>query len=435
MDKLTAEDLKNHRKKGESISIEYKESIDLNDENEILRQLTAFANRSGGILLYGICDDGSMEGAIINADSTLEKISNIVRDKTSPLIEFTPSFYHGADGDVLAIEVIKRRGIPCAVVKRSHHEIEQRKYYIRNDYGVRLMDDKTLEWLFLHQEDPAIEKSFRICVQYNRDNITLPAWIHFPMLIPQSVLIDIFQSLNEEQRVLLKSKESQNMMDFLAEIVPYVIIQELSRLYNKSWKIQINHVGDFTTYSAPTLCAQEQINLDSLVSNEPNILIKKMSLDISSIFVPYRVISVPLGTSINVIIDREIPHSGSSFIIINKEDAFNITFRITAVTWAVGAAPGHPIGYAFGGYQRVDEYTELYKEIAHTCINIDILANFEFPDIPSSEFTDYYEWVQQLVAELESSWDWDKIISKLPPGILYSIERDIKDILNRLKDK
>ena len=48
---------------------------------------------------------------------------------------------------------------------------------------------------------------------------------------------------------------------------------------------------------------------------------------------------------------------------------------------------------------------------------------------------DYFEWAQQLVTEVESSWDWDKLISKLPPGILYSIERDVKDILNHLKGK
>ena len=88
-------------------------------------------------------------------EKMVEKISNLVRDKTSPIVEFTPYFYHGDDGDVLALKVSKRRGIPCAVVRKELAEIMNRKYFIRTNNGVRVMDDRTLEWLFLHQEDPA----------------------------------------------------------------------------------------------------------------------------------------------------------------------------------------------------------------------------------------------------------------------------------------
>lgn len=434
MDELNVEKLKKLITEGESRYTEFKESVDLQDQKEILRQLTAFANRAGGTLLYGVRDDRTIEGAAIDADLVVEKISNLVRDLTSPLVEFTTSFYHGSDGDVLAIRVFKRRGVPCAVIKRNHHEIENRKYFIRTDYGVRLMDDRTLEWLFLHQEDPFIEKIFRVCIQYRRNDISLIPWIHTPMITPQSGLVKIFQSLNEKQRELLRTDEPHNMMVFLAEIVPYAIIDQLSLIYNKSWKTNVKRVGDVTTFaSIPS--AQKKINLEALIASDQSILINKMLLDIKSIFVPHNIICLPQGTSLDVEIDEKVPHSATSLISFKKEKAFEISFRISPVGWSVGAAPGHPIGYVLGGLQRVDEQLDVQEKIANATLNVNITANFKFPDIPNDEFVDYFDWAQQLASEVEFVWDWDKLIGKLPPGILYSIERDIKDILNHLKGK
>ena len=434
MDEITGEQLNRLVTEGESRYTEFKESSDLKDKEEILRQVTAFANRAGGTLLYGVRNDRTIEGATIDADSAIEDISNLVQNRTSPLVEFTPSFFHSSDGDVLAIRVLKRRGIPCAVIKRSLHEINNRKYFVRTNNGVRFMDDRTLEWLFLHQEDPVIEKSFRVCVQYRRNDISLISWIHSPMVMPQFGLVKIFQSLNEEQREFLRTDEPHNMMMFLAEIVPYAIIDQLSLIYNKSWKTNVKRVGDVTTFaSIPS--AQEQINLEALIASDQSILINKMLLDIKSIFVPHNIICLPQGTSLDVEIDEKVPHSATSLISFKKEEAFEISFRILPVTWGVGAGSGHPLGYVLGGFQRVDEQLEVQEKIANVSLNVNITANFEFPDVPNDDFMDYFEWAQQLVTEVESSWDWDKLISKLPPGILYSIERDVKDILKHFKGK
>ena len=57
MDILSAEELNRLRNAGESKLVEYKKADDLNDHDEILRQLSAFANRVGGTILYGVRDD------------------------------------------------------------------------------------------------------------------------------------------------------------------------------------------------------------------------------------------------------------------------------------------------------------------------------------------------------------------------------------------
>ncbi|GAI57294.1 unnamed protein product, partial [marine sediment metagenome] len=49
-------------------------------------------------------------------------------------------------------------------------------------------------------------------------------------------------------------------------------------------------------------------------------------------------------------------------------------------------------------------------------------------DQPTDETQEYLDWAQQMLNEIKRQWDWDKKIDALPPGILYSIESDIKEI-------
>lgn len=431
MDILSLEELNRLRNAGESKLVEYKKAGDLNDHDEILRQLSAFSNRVGGTILYGIQDDGQIEGARIHADSTVEHISDEVQNRTSPVVEFMPLFYSDSDGDVLALRVLKRRGIPCAVVRRKYHEIENRRYFVRTNSGVRMMDDRTLEWLFLHQEDPVINESFRICIQYRRHDISLSTWIHLPMLLPQPELVGVFQALNREQRELLKSEESTNLLTFFAEIIPYAIIAKLSHIYSKSWKTRVHRLGNMTSWTNIP-ATSEEIDLHQFHSGE-GALLQKMSFNINDIFAQNKTICLPKGTMLRIDIDEKNPRFASSVIHFTNVGLFKISIRISPSTWSVGAAPGHPLGAALGGLYRGDEQLAVQEQIAHSCLNIAIAADFEFPDEPSDEILEYFDWAQQLVSEIRAEWDWDRLVSSLPPGILYSIDRDVREILRCIK--
>lgn len=430
METLTIEELNQLRASGESKYIEYKESSDLEDQDEILRQLTAFANRAGGTLLYGIRNDGTIEGATIDTASTIETVSNKVRDLTSPIVEFTPLFYHGPDGDVFILRVLKRKGIPCAVVHRQHHEIISRKYYIRTDHGVRYVDDWTLEWLFVHQEDPAINESFRTCIQYQRNDISLGLLLHYLSLSPPFGLIQVFQNLTEEQRTFLKSEESKNMMRFLIELVPYAILGELGNYYSKSWKIRISRMGETTSWGPiGDLSVSKQVDIGQLFESFRSEVLQNMPVDISSFITMSRVLCLPQGSSMTIDIDEK-----SSSISIEKPGTFNVSLKIYFSSWRVGTAPGHPLGSALGGLAHVEEQIAVQESFAHVGLNMDFTAKFEFPDQPTDEIQEYLDWAQQMLNEIKRQWDWDKKIDALPPGILYSIERDIKEILQRVKE-
>jgi len=429
MDKLTVEKLNRLRASGESKYIEYKVSSDIEDHDEVLRQLTAFANRAGGTLLYGIWDDGTIEGATVAFDSVIETVSNLVRDRTSPIVEFTPLFYHGSDGDVLALRVLKRKGIPCAVVRRQSHEIISRKYCIRTDHGVRNVDDWTLEWLFAHQEDPVLNESFRASIQYQRNDISLGPMLHYLSLSPQFGLIQVFQNLTEEQRALIKSEESKNMVRFLIELVPYAILGELSNYYSKSWKIRIRRMGETTSWGQiDDSSASEQIDIGQIFKSFKSEVFHNMPVDISPFITMSKVLCLPQGSSIAIDIGER-----SSSISIEKPETFSVSLKIYSTSWAVGTAPGHPIGSALGGLARVKEQIAVQETFAHAELNMDFIAKFEFPDQPTDEIQEYLDWAQQILNEIKRQWDWDNKIATLPPSILYSIERDIKQILDQTK--
>ena len=430
METLTIEELNQLRASGESKHIEYKESGAINNQPQVLKQLSAFANRAGGTLLYGIRNDRTMEGATIDADSVIETVSHMVRDKTSPIVEFTPAFYHGTDGDVFAFRVHKRRSIPCAVVVRKQsHEIINRKYFIKTDYGVRNMDDRTLEWLFLHQEDPAINESFRTCIQYRRNDVSLGLLLHYLSLSPPFGLIQVFQNLTEEQRTFLKSEEPKNMMRFLIELVPYAILGELGNYYSKSWKIRISRMGETTSWGPiGDSSVSKQVDIGELFESFRSEVLKNMPVDISSFITMSRVLCLPQGSSMTIDIDEK-----RSSISIEKPGTFNVSLKIYSSSWEVGTAPGHPLGSALGGLARGKEQIAVQESFAHAELSMDFIAKFEFPDQPTDEIQEYLDWAQQILNEIKRQWDWDNKIDALPPGILYSIERDIKQILDQTK--
>ncbi len=72
----------------ESLSLEYKRELDKKNE-EIAKDISAFANTSGGTIIYGIGEDGGLPTSIswIDGEKTKERIENIILDKIQPRVK------------------------------------------------------------------------------------------------------------------------------------------------------------------------------------------------------------------------------------------------------------------------------------------------------------------------------------------------------------
>jgi len=72
----------------ESLTLEYKRELDKNNK-EIAKDISAFANTSGGVIIYGIDESGGVPTSIswIKSKNTKEKIENIILTNIQPRIK------------------------------------------------------------------------------------------------------------------------------------------------------------------------------------------------------------------------------------------------------------------------------------------------------------------------------------------------------------
>jgi ATP-dependent DNA helicase RecG len=150
--KLTQSELQNILQQGENSSVEFKEH-GVKPES-LAKEMVAFANSQGGIILLGVTDQGTVTG--IPAEQGLEEWAmNIARDRVIPALEI--QFHqHTLDNKILA-EIIIPKG------KDKPYQTSG-KYYIRVGSTNRMASQSELMRLFqaagiFHYDGNGVERS------------------------------------------------------------------------------------------------------------------------------------------------------------------------------------------------------------------------------------------------------------------------------------
>jgi ATP-dependent DNA helicase RecG len=150
--KLTQSELQNILQQGENSSVEFKE-YGVKPES-LAKEMVAFANSQGGVILLGVTDQGTVTG--IPAGQALEEwVMNIARDRIIPALEI--QFHqHPVENKMLA-EIIVSKG------KDKPYQTGG-KYYIRVGSTNRMASQSELMRLFqaagiFHYDGNGVEKS------------------------------------------------------------------------------------------------------------------------------------------------------------------------------------------------------------------------------------------------------------------------------------
>lgn len=110
---------------GEHLNQDFKHSI--NDSKKIARSLSAFANTSGGRLLIGVRDNGSIAG--ISSDEEYHMVEAAAQMYTKPEVIFTSKSFRVEGKSVLEISIPKsKEGPHLAPTKEDEY-----KAYVRVD--------------------------------------------------------------------------------------------------------------------------------------------------------------------------------------------------------------------------------------------------------------------------------------------------------------
>ncbi|MGE9876410.1 ATP-binding protein [Hornefia butyriciproducens] len=87
---------------GEATEYDKKQAVELKKPKSWCKSVSAFANTSGGILIFGIANDNSVVG-LSDAEHDAEAVSEIMKNRLSPVPEFNLSFHVTENGKKLLL--------------------------------------------------------------------------------------------------------------------------------------------------------------------------------------------------------------------------------------------------------------------------------------------------------------------------------------------
>ena len=97
---------------GETTEYDKKESVELKRPKSWCKSVSAFANTAGGRLIFGIADDDTVVG-LAHAEADAERVSEIIKQRVTPLPEFRLHFQQTEDGKkLLLLDVAKGEETP-----------------------------------------------------------------------------------------------------------------------------------------------------------------------------------------------------------------------------------------------------------------------------------------------------------------------------------
>ena len=421
--------------KEESLTIEFKQIGVLQNKDEIPRQLVAFANTKGGKLLIGVTDNGDIQGEKINYDSERNKIASIAKNRCSPPIEFNSYYFPSKDGDVLVIDIEKRKDIPHAVITRKNHEIFNRLYFIRTPDGTKTIQDIELKWLFFGLDhDLDYEFLLQLNMGINKDLFSVFESGKIIEFQPYAINHLHSQRFFNNFIFLLKREESKKLFDkndkglnqlslFLFEMLPYVMLRSISSYFTKTWNIEIISDSPLKTRINNSKDNSDIISLDQIQCKGLKSFSEINNFNFEEYFKYFnQQLCVPKKTQITVEKFYDQKNNPSINIIIEKEKLFLIKIEFLLKEW-----------------NKIEKDPDLFfTPIPDIIYRVDIETKFsviiDSKSMLKKDYEEYVKYSRTFLDLLKWNWDYDFTQEKLTPNQLILMNKNIKRILKDVKE-
>ncbi|MBS3084870.1 ATP-binding protein [Candidatus Pacearchaeota archaeon] len=185
----------------ESTNLEYKDPRALIDKKEIAKDISAMANSNGGIIIYGLCQEGKNPTPSkiewLENPQQKERIEQILQSSVTPKVDVKIRPIPNKDYPskfVLIVEVPKSDKVP----HQDHSDKDRRIYWRRNGYTTREMEYYEIEDAFFTRKKAFLEvsliprdlqhTSYDIVVS-NKGKI-IAEKIHIQLLVPKEFKIN-----------------------------------------------------------------------------------------------------------------------------------------------------------------------------------------------------------------------------------------------------
>lgn len=101
---MDSEELFERIEKGEDLHTEFKEYLPSNED--LAKEIVAFANTDGGQIIIGVSDDGEIVG-VSNLDEVLRRVDDVAYNRCEPPVTVLPETVKVGDKVVMVINVPK----------------------------------------------------------------------------------------------------------------------------------------------------------------------------------------------------------------------------------------------------------------------------------------------------------------------------------------
>lgn len=399
--------------------------FDGEQQKKIAYEIIAFANRQGGKIIFGINDDGQVDEKInIDVDQIKSKLHNLCFHNISPVIECPTQFIDEPGGQFFIIYVPKRKGIPHAFVSnRTGSEINSRIYYIRTSHGKRLVSDGQLEWLFLNQDDPNYNYSFRVGFEFDKNMYLLNG------IVPMGnySILHFRDLLNQEDRNSIL-KDSKKFTLFIGELMPYLILETCLDFFKDSWHINITQgfdrmsSGPIVT-NPPTPSSKVRVHEILLPANS---FLLQHSWDFAQILkelYPHE-FHLPLNTGIAI--------TTNSIVLTNP--AFKIEIRTGMLSGGAGCYPKSFNHEIYSERYPADFHEISFANFLHYDAAGYLFAEFNYPEYDMEEFHKYFKFYNSLKEIIDFNWNFDEARKKHPPKEALVMNNKLDEILELVRN-
>lgn len=459
---------------GEHERLEFKRGSVLTEPNaenkaKIRRELVGLANREGGNILFGVRDDGSVEGIDIWLESALETVTNEARMNCSPPVEFEHTYYSAEEddleeGSIFLVSVEPYEGQPHAIVNRKGDEIRTREYRVRTGEATRLITDEELRIMFTEEWEPLQFEPYRTWVpvsttitesqppdvtlrfypesgEYLTDAYQsfLPFLEHFraydfdthpdPPDLGHYLYHDVYDSpLELAERFVLDS-------------APFALLNDLRKLFVDEWDIKISYNNlqnkrriQQRARTAPTdeisqgdvEVIGEGRRLEDFVINPAEGVFFE---DQRHYWSTYRRLTVPADTSVKLYMGTDdhprVSWTDSSCLTFEKDSEFVLDIGFNVRSSGKGIPIDHPANI-------LDRITDRGTDTEYIELGIVSNVEFDFPDSQSEHLQQHRDFVENVMKFIELTWDIDKIAEDLYEREIIEISNMMSKVLNRM---
>jgi predicted HTH transcriptional regulator len=144
---------------GENLNTEFKQRF--SSHEKISKEIIALANTKGGVIIFGIDDDGSVYG-VESEKGEAELIIETIKNYCEPLVDYSLSYFNVENKEIVVLEISESKNKPHRLQDyKANFDINSASVYIRvNDKSV--LASKEMIKLMMTQQSNARLKNYTI---------------------------------------------------------------------------------------------------------------------------------------------------------------------------------------------------------------------------------------------------------------------------------